>query len=160
MALFPRSQAPVFGTVVCGNARTLIKEQIVALEAANMKEFERNGPKFEKYLGKCDLMLHTVMTTKDVLLGFAISGNEGRCSNSKVFVYELHVAAAHRRCGLAKALLDLCEKSSMTRGRSSPTLELQVHKGNSNAISFYEHMGFACMSPDSNGNMFVMQRKR
>ena len=129
----------------------------MALEAANMAGHGRNGDPFDKYLRRCDLMLHSVMTGKDELLAFAISGNEGR---GKVFVYELHVASAHRRRGFGRALLDLCEKASTTRGRTSPTLELQVHAANQGALSFYVSSGFVKMSELSNGSVYAMKRKR
>ena len=42
-----------------------------------------------------------------------------------VFLYELHVAKPARKRGVARSLLDLVERSSPSRGRSRPTVELQ-----------------------------------
>lgn len=131
----------------------------MTLEASNMEGHARNGAPFDKYFSRYDLMVHAVMSSKDELLGFAISGNEGR-GKAKVYVYELHVATAQRRRGLARTLLDMCEKSSASRGRTSPMLELQVHATNVSALSFYNRVGFVKISETSNGGMFVMQRKR
>ncbi|KAL1507180.1 hypothetical protein AB1Y20_008031 [Prymnesium parvum] len=146
-----------FATIICGDATRITKEQIVELEAANMESHPRNGDPFEAYLSRMDLLVHTAMTSEGELVGFAISCNEGR---GKVYVYELHVTAAHRRRGIARALLELCEQSSTSRGRNSPLLELQVHTANSAAQGFYTHMGFVHMRQICNGSVCVMQRKR
>ena len=63
-----------------------------------------------------------------------------------------------RRRGIASALLDLAERSGA--GRSAPTLELQVHKANSDALRFYERVGFVQASETDGGSVFVMRRKR
>jgi ribosomal protein S18 acetylase RimI-like enzyme len=100
-------------------------------------------------------MIHTAKAADGTLLGFAISGAEGR---GKLFLYELHVAEAQRKGGVATALLELVERSA--RGRSAPTVELNVHRANEAARSFYEHVGFAQVSELSDGSVLVMQRKR
>ena len=89
-------------------------------------------------------------------MGFAISGAEGR---GMVFLYELHVAKPARKRGVARSLLDLVERSSPSRGRSSPTVELNVHRGN-DALGFYEREGFAPTGELSGGDVIVMRRKR
>ena len=73
-------------------------------------------------------------------------------------VYELHVAEAQRKGGVATALLELVERSA--RGRSAPTVELNVHRENESARGFYEHVGFAQVRELSGGRVLVMQRKR
>lgn len=137
--------------------RAALREQVIAIEAENMSNFERNGDNFEEYFSRWDLQAHLVLTSADELLAFAICGNEGR---GKVFLYELHVKNSHRHRGLATALLSLSERSSTTRGRTSPMLELQVHAANKDAQSFYSHAGFVKMSEECDGEMYVMQRKR
>ena len=79
-------------------------------------------------------------------------------SHHKLFLYELHVAAAQRKGGVATALLELVERSA--RGRSAPTVELNVHRTNEGARGFYEHVGFAQTGELSGGSVLVMQRKR
>ena len=100
---------------------------------------------------------HHIATASDgALMGFAISGAEGR---GLVFLYELHVAKSARKRGVARSLLDLVERSSPSRGRSSPTVELNVHRGN-DALGFYEREGFAPTGELSGGDVIVMRRKR
>ena len=75
-----------------------------------------------------------------------------------MFLYELHVAAAHRRRGFATALIELAERSSTSRSASAKTIELNVHSAN--AIAFYERIGFAESSRTSGGTVLVMRRRR
>ena len=59
---------------------------------------------------------------------------------------------------VATALLELVERSA--RGRSAPTVELNVHRENESARGFYEHVGFAKTGELCSGTVLVMQRKR
>ena len=106
-------------------------------------------------------MAHIATLESGELVGFAISGAEGR---GKVFLYELHVAAAHRRRGFAtaliRALIELAERSSMSRSASAKTIELNVHSANASSIAFYERIGFAESSRTSGGTVLVMRRRR
>ena len=149
------TELPSFSAQLAACIPMALQEQLIALEAANMAAFERNGESFTEYFKRWDLMIHTAKAADGTLLGFAISGTEGR---GKLFLYELHVAAAQRSRGIATALLDLVERSS--RGRSAPTVELNVHHANESARSFYEHVGFAQTGKLSGGSVLVMRRKR
>ena len=91
------------------------------------------------------------------LAGFAVSGAEGR---GKVFLYELQIAAAHRRRGYASALLDLVERSSMTRSAAATTVELNVHTANVSACGFYKATGFVQSGTTSGGDVLIMRRRR
>ena len=102
-------------------------------------------------------MAHIATLESGELVGFAISGAEGR---GKVFLYELHVAAAHRRRGFATALIELAERSSTSRSASAKTIELNVHSANASSIAFYERIGFAESSRTSGGTVLVMRRRR
>ena len=55
------------------------------------------------------------------------------------------------------SLLDMAERS--TRG-SSPTVELNVHKDNPDAQSYYKHIGFSDFGEVSGGLAILMRRKR
>ena len=88
---------------------------------------------------------------------FAISGSEGR---GKLFLYELHVDSERRKQGVASSLLELVERSSTSRGRGAPTVELNVHSSNTRAVGFYEHVGFVETGKLSRGAVLVMRRKR
>ena len=77
-----------------------------------------------------------------------------------MFLYELHVAAAHRRRGFATALIELAERSSTSRSASAKTIELNVHSANASSIAFYERIGFAESSRTSGGTVLVMRRRR
>jgi GNAT superfamily N-acetyltransferase len=149
------AQPPSFAGDLAACTPAALQEQVVALEAANMATFERNGASFAEYFKRWDLTIHTAKAADGALLGFAISGTEGR---GKLFLYELHVAPAHRKGGMATALLELVERSA--RGRSAPTVELNVHRANEGARGFYEHVGFAQTGELSGGSVLVMQRKR
>ena len=59
---------------------------------------------------------------------------------------------------MATALLDHVERS--VRGRSAPTVELNVHCANKGARRFYKHVGFTKTGELSGGSVLVMQRKR
>ena len=52
----------------------------------------------------------------------------------------------------------LVERSAS--GRSAPTVELNVHRANENALGFYKHVGFAQTGELSGGSVLVMRRKR
>ena len=149
------AELPSFAGELAACTPAALQEQLVALEAANMAAFERNGESFAAYFKRWDLMIHTAKAADGTLLGFAISGAEGR---GKLFLYELHVAEAQRKGGVATALLELVERSA--RGRSAPTVELNVHRENESARGFYEHVGFAQVRELSDGRVLVMQRKR
>ena len=77
-----------------------------------------------------------------------------------MFLYELHVDGDARGRGLGRALIDLVERSGTSRGRGGTTFELNVHKENTDAQGFYEHLGFAPMGETSGGLALVMRRKR
>ena len=88
-------------------------------------------------------------------------------TRGKVFLYELHTsgdvtsaAARGRGRGVGRALVDLVERSGSSRGRSSPTVELNVHAGNVDAQGFYEHIGFGKTGETRDGLAHVMRRKR
>ena len=106
-----------------------------------------------------DLTAHYATAADGALLGFAIVGAEGRGAAAKVFVYELHVAADARRRGVAKALLELAERSAIGRN-GPPALELNVHAANADARAAYERLGFAHTSSHERGRVLVMRRKR
>jgi len=77
-----------------------------------------------------------------------------------VFFFELNVGADALHRGLGRALIDLAERSSTSRGRGGTTVELNVHKENTDAQGFYKHLGFAVMGKASGGLALVMSRKR
>ena len=109
---------PSFSSELAACVPTSVQAQLVALEADNMAGFERNGAPFDDYFKRWDLTVHIATASDGALMGFAISGAEGR---GVVFVYELHVAKPARKRGVARSLLDLVERSSLSRGRSRPT---------------------------------------
>jgi ribosomal protein S18 acetylase RimI-like enzyme len=121
-----------------------------------MAGFERNGDPFTAYFRRWDVTAHVMVLEGGELAGFAISGAEGR---GKVFLYELHIAAAHRKLGYASALLDLVERSSPSRSASAVKVELNVHEANADARAFYERVGFA-ESGKTSGGVLVMRRRR
>ena len=147
---------PSFASELAACVPTSVQAQLVALEADNMAGFERNGAPFDDYFKRWDLTVHIATASDGALMGFAISGAEGR---GLVFLYELHVAKSARKRGVARSLLDLVERSSPSRGRSRPTVELNVHRGN-DALGFYEREGFAPTGELSGGDVIVMRRKR
>jgi ribosomal protein S18 acetylase RimI-like enzyme len=151
------AEPPSFRAEICACIPTTLQEQLVALEAANMAGFERNGEPFAAYFRRWDLTAHVITLASGELAGFAISGAEGR---GKVFLYELHVAAAHRHRGYASALLELVERSSTSRSASAVTVELNVHRANASARGFYERVGFAESGTTSGGDVLVMRRRR
>ena len=134
-----------------------LQEQIVALESANMMSFKRNGTAFADYFKRWDLTVHTATAADGTLLGFAISSTEGR---GKLFLYELHTDVDCRKRGVATTLLDLVEQSSLSRGRTSPMIELNVHTENEAARAFYEHVGFVKTGSHTGDTVLIMSRKR
>jgi ribosomal protein S18 acetylase RimI-like enzyme len=122
-----------------------------------MAGFERNGEPFAAYFRRWDLTAHVMTLASGEVVGLAITGAEGR---GKTFLYELHVAAAHRCRGYATALLELAERSSTSRSASATTIELNVHEANASARGFYERMGFVETGRASGGDVIVMRRRR
>ena len=68
-------------------------------------------------------MTHVATSSTGGMLGFAISGVEGRGS---VFPYEIHVAEQHRGHASDAALIDLVKRSIESQSRSKPMIELNV----------------------------------
>ena len=125
-----------------------------------MAGFERNGEPFRSYFLRWDVMAHLVTLESGEVVAFAISGAEGRGASAKVFLYELHVADAHRGHGYANALLELVECSGTgARTGSVKTVELNVHEDN-DARGFYAHVGFVETGKTSGGAVLVMRRRR
>ena len=149
--------APRFVSEIGACVPTALQKTMAALEAANMSAFARNGDSFESYFRQWDLTVHTATSASGELLGFAISGAEGR---GKVFLYELHVDSSSRKRGVARALLDLVERSSTSRGRGSAMVELNAHTSNTDAQGFYKHVGFVQVGSTRDKLALVMQRKR
>ena len=101
------------------------------------------------------LTVHMAFSSTGELIGFAISGTEGR--GGKVFLYELHVLSGKwRDNGVVLVLIDLVERT--VRGRSS-TVELNVHKDNVEALRFYQGRGFGVCG-DASATSLIMRRKR
>ena len=152
----PPNDLPSFRSDICACVLTALQEQMSQLEADNMSAFPRNGGAFTDYFQRWDLTVHTALSSTSELIGFAISGAEGR-GGSKVFLYELHVrSGAWRDHGVGSALIDLVERTA--RGRS-PTVELNVHKDNVEALRFYEGRGFGACG-DASATSLIMRRKR
>ena len=122
-----------------------------------MMSFKRNGTAFADYFKRWDLTVHTATAADGTLLGFAISSTEGR---GKLFLYELHTDVDCRKRGVATTLLDLVEQSSLSRGRTSPMIELNVHTENEAARAFYEHVGFVKTGSHTGDTVLIMSRKR
>ena len=141
---------PTFEACACNEAPPPLREQLEALEAANMAGYTRNGDPFSEYWSRSDLTLHVARRGAD-LLGFAICGAD---SQRVQFLYELHTAAAARKTGVARHLLSLVE---LPRGSKKPKIvRLNVHATNTDAHKFYLHMAFAWVS--QRGLAWVMQR--
>ena len=151
---------PSFRAEICACLPAALQEQLAALEAANMAGFERNGEPFAAYFNRWDLKVHVMTLASGEVAGFAISGAEGRGQSAKVFLYELHVADAHRGRGYASALLELVESSGTARTGSAKMVELNVHEANANARGFYARVGFVESGTTSGGAVLVMRRRR
>ena len=155
-AAAPR-ETPSFASAIAATLPAALVNEVTALEALTMAGYTRNGPPFESYFRRWDLMIHTARSASGVLLGAAISGAEGR---GKVFLYELHVAEEARGVGVGRALIDLAERSSTSRGRGGVMMELNVHTSNVKAQGFYEHLGFTRMGETRDKLAIIMRRKR
>lgn len=140
-------QVQTFSSLACAELRSSIASQLVSLQT-----------ECKHFLSRWDCIVHTVTTPTDELLAFAISSSENL--GGKVVVHHLHVSSGYRRRGLATALLDLCERSSTSRGRTSPTLEISVQTTNAEAQSYLLNVGFVQVREIAMGGVLVMQRKR
>jgi len=80
---------------------------------------------------------------------FFVSESEGEITGSVMVGYEGHrgwinylaVAPARRRTGLGRALMDFSE--ARLRGLGCAKINLQVRDSNTEAVGFYERLGFA-----------------
>ena len=138
---------------ICACLPETLQERLAALETVNMAGFESNGEPFADYWCRWDLMAHVATLASGELVGFAISGAMGQ---GEVFLYELYVAAAHRRRGLARVLLKLAQESSP----SLVTVKLEVHEANTIARAFYKHMGFRECGRTTDGSVCVASSHR
>ena len=97
------------------------------------------------------------MQADDALLGFAITGNEGR---GKLFLYELHVASTHKQQGLGRALLDAIDPITPQGRRKHAQITLNVHAINSAARAFYTRVGFDVACDVDGATILEMVRRR
>jgi ribosomal protein S18 acetylase RimI-like enzyme len=164
----PAHEPPRFISDIVPTVPAALLAQLEPLEHQSMRRdeqpepFPRNGAAFADYLGRWDLHLHLALSADGKHVeGFCISGAEGRGQKRKVFIYELHVAQAQRRRGIARALIDVAERSAGSkRGGTPPLLELNVHCANEEARAFYEHLGFGAHGETRDRLAVVMRRQR
>ena len=153
--------APSFFSTTIDRLPDAEREAMVELEKRNMKGYQRNGDVFEAYFERADLTVHTATSAEGELYGFAISGAEA--TRGKFFLYELHVSKVARNCGIGTMLLSSVEKYTQTQHRAGKAaaveLELQVHEGNQEALSFYKKVEFVEVGKTADG-MVIMRRKR
>ena len=90
-----------FRSELCACLPRAVVEQMVALEAGNMSAFESNGTLLSDELKRWDLTARytadTVSDNDGKVLGFVVTGAEGRGASSKVFIYHLHVCGTVRK---------------------------------------------------------------
>ncbi len=72
--------------------------------------------------------------------GGAVGFTEAEFAKGHVFVVDLYVREGFRRRGIGKALLE--RVADVARGRGLTHLELHVEERNTNAVRFYERLGF------------------
>lgn len=114
---------------------SMVRRQMIDLEAAGMVQFVRNGNPFQHYfLATSKVKVLYKLRSSGELVGFAISGAEGKGRSRQVFLYELH--AKYRKQGLGRACL---EEACADHG--THPIELNVHVGNV-ALGFYQRLGF------------------
>jgi ribosomal protein S18 acetylase RimI-like enzyme len=142
-------------TEVCACLDLELREQLRVLESVTMHGLDRNGDvPFADYFKSFDLKAHIMTLESNDLVGFAISGMDGR---NKIFLYELHIDAKHRGNGYARVLLGYVQRSNTSRSASATTIDLNVHKLNANARDFYKYIGFGEIGETSCGKMLVMR---
>ena len=91
--------------------------------------------RFSEQPGAITLLAHTDAQPPQ-LAGFVIAHMEGRTA----YIVTLDVTASFRRRGLARTLMQ--ETESRTRASGAQEIALHVFTGNTNAIAFYESLGY------------------
>ena len=143
------------GTCTVAELDAAAVEAMVRLEVANMAgRYERNGdPLLQELAAEPSLRVVRAMRG-DKLAGFTVVD---RTCKPRSFVLELHVEEASRGCGLGRALL--------YEALDIRAVDLQVHETNTEAIGFYEHLGFCkqVLAPPTTPQavrIWTMRRKR
>lgn len=84
----------------------------------------------------------------DELVGTVMVGHDGH----RGWVYYLAVAPGHRGTGVGRALMGAAEE--WVRSRGVPKLQLMVRTSNTEAVSFYERLGYAAQDVVVLGRFF------
>ena len=94
-----------------------------------------------------DLLL--VAAEGDRVIGTVMGGYDGH----RGWLYSVAVDAAHRRQGVATALVRRME--SLLAGRGCPKVNLQVHASNAHVVAFYRTLGYAVEERISMGKLLT-----
>jgi ribosomal-protein-alanine N-acetyltransferase len=84
----------------------------------------------------------------DAIAGFCILHIEDADDARAGYIVTLDVAPAHRRAGMARALMRQAELHAVDAGCS--LMVLHVFTGNADAIAFYERLGFSVARREKN----------
>ncbi len=114
--------------------------------------FGGGEPKFDEsavlsLLSSDNTVVFSAIDETDILCGYAIALLKETAAGvqrayTSFYIDDINVAAAHRRQGVGKLLLDACKKEATAR--QCYNITLNVWSFNDNAIRFYEKNGFSC----------------
>ncbi len=93
-----------------------------------------------------------VATEGEAVIGTAMAGYDGH----RGWLYSVAVDPAHRRRGIASALVDRAERALTAAG--CVKLNLQIRAGNDGAIAFYESLGYAVEPRVSMGKRLASEK--
>jgi ribosomal protein S18 acetylase RimI-like enzyme len=83
------------------------------------------------------------------IVGTVMGGYDGH----RGWIYSVAVSPSHRRVGIGARLMRRVERE--LRARGCPKVNLQVHGGNTGAVSFYESLGYAAEDRVSMGKVMA-----
>ncbi|MDK3155194.1 AAC(3)-I family aminoglycoside N-acetyltransferase [Kamptonema cortianum] len=94
----------------------------------------------QRLLGKDDFIAIAALNHESVVGGLvAYELQKFEQERSEIYIYDLAVAAAHRRKGVATALIEELQKIAATRG--AYVIFVQADIGDAPAIALYEKLG-------------------
>lgn len=106
---------PIFKREITSCLPQRIADAMIDLESDHMEGYTRIGVPLLELLKRWDLSATWAEKENGELMRFAITHEEGRGTNAKMFVWELHVRAWSRRKGMATSMLELVQmKSSLS----------------------------------------------
>ncbi|AWB42995.1 GNAT family N-acetyltransferase [Paenibacillus sp. CAA11] len=118
--------------------KTTITVELVHLEEAYVKEYEKDAADFDKYEQILSYGFSLGAFANNELLGVAIC--EPYYWNNTLFIWNFHVSGRHRRTGVGRRLMQAVEE--LARREGFRVIGLETQNTNVPAVQFYKSCGY------------------